>query len=491
MAIDLPKIVKAKRLRRRAILLATFDLPSGMADDLFRLYNRVPRAWAILANEQIVPAYKAALTLAVRKLHDSAASLTVDDVPGLGRAIDDADEKLSRLILRLTPELRDWTVRAEAYHRRKFVGAAKTAANVDLSTILTIDDQATTLRAVLEANVSLIRSVSDDIRKATAESVFRAFTGRRPIRELAKELNEATGLGRRRSLIIARDQTTKLAATLDRNRQEEIGITDFVWRHSGKVHYRPHHLARDGKVFPWKGNNLGGDLPGVAINCGCKAQAFIGDPEALTETAASEAYTPGVKATAKVEAGQIKDLWAGRSPLTSVEKIYEVAQAAQDRLATVANRVAKLTKSEFVNPGIKGRARLQQKIDQGRIPAAVTDVVRGGFKVETPAAANRIIRELAKDFELVDEGWFVTPDGYFDRKVLIHFENGTIAELQFWEPSILKAKQVDGGHSLYERARTLPNGDPEKMALRRQMQSLYAGASDRLPVSWKAVFGKA
>jgi hypothetical protein len=39
---------------------------------------------------------------------------------------------------------------------------------------------------------------------------------------------------------------------------------------------------------------------------------------------------------------------------------------------------------------------------------------------------------------------FVTPLGYFDRKVLVRFPNGQVGEVQMWHPDMLRAEEKDG-----------------------------------------------
>lgn len=273
MALDLPRIV-ARLSRRRSPIRFNVIRPSANQErNLFLIYNQVPREWAKVSRERIVPAYSATL-----EAYRPKDSLQRDDVPGLGGEINASEESVSRLIVKLTTDIQSWIVAAEAIHRKAFIASAKTAAGVNLSTILTVDGVQTTVDAILQANLGLIRNVSDDLRKRIADAVFRGFQIRQPMRDLAAIINEATDLGRRRSLLIASDQTTKMASALDRERQQEIGIDQFIWRHSGKVHYRPEHKARDGQIFRWDDEGIADDLPGYAINCGCKAQAYVESP---------------------------------------------------------------------------------------------------------------------------------------------------------------------------------------------------------------------
>lgn len=132
-----------------------------------------------------------------------------------------------------------------------------------------------TLEDFLVRNVALVRNVSDQTRGRIADIVFRGLQARTPSRDIGREIAEATGLGRKRALRIANDQTVKLSGALDRLRQEQLGFSSFVWRHSGKRHFRPEHKERDGKVFAWEGAVGRNDPPGFQPFCGCHARAHL------------------------------------------------------------------------------------------------------------------------------------------------------------------------------------------------------------------------
>lgn len=176
----------------------------------------------------------------------------------------------------LTPDLRDWALRVEAVHRGKWIRNIFSAVSIDLSTVLSALDVTDTVQASIEWNVSLIKDVSDEIRRKVVNSVFSGFQARKPAREIAKEIREATGLARQRSLRIAADQTVKLGSRLNQARQQQAGLDHFKWRHSGKAHPRLRHKERDGKVYPWEGSGIpSDDMPGVPPYCGCTSQGVL------------------------------------------------------------------------------------------------------------------------------------------------------------------------------------------------------------------------
>jgi hypothetical protein len=201
-----------------------------------------------------------------------------DSIFDLDSILAAIEGELQRLVLSITPGLRDWAVRAEGWHRGKWRGAALTATGIDVGTLLGADDVSETVGAFVSRNVALVRSVSDQTRDRISDIVLRNYQARTPLRTVAREMSEAVGLSRVRALRISADQNSKMSARLDQARQEQAGITSFKWRHSFKKHPRAAHVAHDGKVYRWDALPLldgKPDRPGDAPFCGCRAQAVI------------------------------------------------------------------------------------------------------------------------------------------------------------------------------------------------------------------------
>lgn len=200
----------------------------------------------------------------------------------------------------------------------------------------------------------------------------------------------------------------------------------------------------------------------------------------------------GVKASGIEAADKIKAEWAAATPVDSLDKLMQHGPGDQHSLVAAATEIQQHTGAAFINPGVKTRARTQQKIDSGRAPSTITDVVRGGFKVETPQQADAVVAGLAKRFTVADEGWAKTPAGYFDRKLMLKFASGIVGEVQLWHPEMLAAKEHGGGHTLYvEWSKANRAGDRQQAeALNTQMHALYKGVTDHLPAAWSGIVGK-
>jgi uncharacterized protein with gpF-like domain len=262
MKLDLAS--RVKRPSRRPITLPNVAPTRAQESDLAAIYRRVIAAW-IAGIPAIIAEYERTLG---ELRTDSAATTT--------GAIDGVEAEIRRLVLTLSPDLRRWALNVERVMTGKWARNVLSATGVDLSTVLSPDDMNETVEAALNWNTALIRDVSDELRRRIANSVFAGFQRRAPASEIAKELREATGLARARSLRIAADQTVKLGARLNRARQEQAGLTHFKWRHSAKAHPRSWHLARNGKVYPWEGSGIpADDMPGVPPYCGCTAQGVV------------------------------------------------------------------------------------------------------------------------------------------------------------------------------------------------------------------------
>lgn len=256
---------RVKRPSRKPIVLRPVQPTKAQASDLAAIYLRIPAAWAAAA-DRIVAAYERTL-----------AEMQLDSADDIRTALDDIANAIQRLVLQLTPDLRDWAVRVERVQRGKWVRSILSAADVDLSTVLTAGDVNDTLQAQIEWNVALIRDVSNEERRRIENAVFAGLQARKSADEVAREIADAVGMARARARRIAADQTTRLGSRLNEARQKQAGLTWYRWRHSAKLHPRNWHLARDGKEFPWEGEGSipPNDRPGVPIFCGCVAQGII------------------------------------------------------------------------------------------------------------------------------------------------------------------------------------------------------------------------
>lgn len=127
--------------------------------------------------------------------------------------------------------------------------------------------------AIVAENISLIRSVPEQYLKDVEGATMRSVLAGRDLAQLTRDLEQATGVARRRAELIARDQNNKASGALQRVRYQELGIERAVWVHSRAGRdKRPSHVANDGNEYDvatgWYDPDEGAWIrPGELINC--------------------------------------------------------------------------------------------------------------------------------------------------------------------------------------------------------------------------------
>lgn len=273
MKYDLAAMCRRQsNIRRRSITIRDIAPPAILASDLFAAGYR-----PVLA---LIDRYA---TLATAEYERSLSTLITDSGDDLTNIFERMGQELSALVLMLRPSLRDWTIRTEARARKRWSAAVLAATNVQIDTMIGPQDVAVPLETALNWNVALVRDVGEQARQRISAAVFAGLTNRSPARDVAKQIREATGFARDRSLRIASDQLTKLSSSLAEERQRQAGITTVEWKSSHKLHFRPHHAARDRKVYyldtrtPVDGGEAvaADDWAGRPPFCGCRTLARI------------------------------------------------------------------------------------------------------------------------------------------------------------------------------------------------------------------------
>jgi SPP1 gp7 family putative phage head morphogenesis protein len=141
------------------------------------------------------------------------------------------------------------------------------------------DEMRNAYQAVIGEQVGLIKSIASEHLSDVEGIVMRSVAQGRDLGELSKALQKRYGVTKRRAALIARDQNNKATSALQSARQQHLGITEGIWKHShaGK-HPRPSHVKANGETFELaKGMYLDGKWvkPGEEIYCRCTWAAVI------------------------------------------------------------------------------------------------------------------------------------------------------------------------------------------------------------------------
>lgn len=155
-------------------------------------------------------------------------------------------------------------------------------------------------QAVIAEQVNLIKSIPQQYLKDVESKVWVNVMKGADMHALSVDLRKTYGVTRDRAAIIARDQTNKAKATIEKTRREELGITEAYWQHSagGKVP-RATHVAMSGKRYRISEGMYDSAvgkyiLPGELPNCRCTSKAII----AAFDTEAPARNTPLLRAAA-------------------------------------------------------------------------------------------------------------------------------------------------------------------------------------------------
>lgn len=173
-------------------------------------------------------------------------------------------------------------------------------------------------------------------------------------------------------------------------------------------------------------------------------------------------------------------------PIITPGDAVDAAQRNQKMLAKAGPEIAAATGASFKNPGIKGAAdrgkRMAEKAKQKGGIQQLTDVTRAGFSVQSTKTADEIVDLLEQrpEFKIIDEGYNVTPQGYFDRKILVVNPDGQVGEVQIAPNEVWRAKYEQGGEALYGIARSEASTPAQAAKAVADSVELYSAAINRL-----------
>jgi len=95
-------------------------------------------------------------------------------------------------------------------------------------------------------NVNLITTQPANVLGRMRDIVQQGQADGRRVEAVARDLNEAYGMGQRHARLIARDQTAKLNGAITRKQQEDAGVSMYVWDTSGDQRVRNSHRRMQG-----------------------------------------------------------------------------------------------------------------------------------------------------------------------------------------------------------------------------------------------------
>ncbi len=151
---------------------------------------------------------------------------------------------------------------------------------------------ASKVEAFTAESVSLIKSIPAKFFTQVESQVIRAAREGLRWEELAEIIEARTGVAEASAKLVARDQVGKFMGELNAARQQELGVSRFIWRTARDNRVRESHEELEGKIFAWNDPPIVDgqpSLPGEPINCRCQAEPLLADVIAeLTEPPANQ-----------------------------------------------------------------------------------------------------------------------------------------------------------------------------------------------------------
>lgn len=241
---------------------------------------------------------------------------------------------------------------ADDLNRRQLGAQVKAVVGVDL--VGTVPPAL--LDGFLDENVALISDITPALAARVQAAIHRALTTGQLHADLATVLDREMGYAADRAANIARDQIGKIYGQVNAKRQQDLGVTEFIWRTVGDERVRgnpggkypnakPSHWDRDGKTYkyadPPRGAKGERELPGTPINCRCFGEPILKhllddlpDP--------GEGWQPPAALGVQLAPPPVVEGLTAVQHAAREARLAREAQTAADRAAWEAARAAKL-----------------------------------------------------------------------------------------------------------------------------------------------------
>jgi SPP1 gp7 family putative phage head morphogenesis protein len=175
---------------------------------------------------------------------------------------------------------------AEVFLKQSFAGTNNAMRQALKAAGWSVDFQMTpamrdAFDASLAENVGLIRSIPAEYLQRVEGIVMRSYSAGRDLQTMIREIKALYPKAKNRAVLIARDQSNKANAVVQRTRQKELGISEAIWQHShaGKEP-RPTHVTMNGKRYKVEKGMYDSAVkafifPGELVNCRCTGRSVL------------------------------------------------------------------------------------------------------------------------------------------------------------------------------------------------------------------------
>ena len=161
------------------------------------------------------------------------------------------------------------------YNRHRLFQTFRKALEVDIRPFLSDAAVQAHMTERIAENTRLLRTIPpryhESLRQRIAEEFAEAPFDQQRLRKMLSQEYKSSGYNLRR---ITRTETAKFNGQLNQLRQQQAGVTHFVWRDSADERVRPVHAERGGQTFAWA-DPPDGEIPGSPIQCRCYSEPVL------------------------------------------------------------------------------------------------------------------------------------------------------------------------------------------------------------------------
>lgn len=183
--------------------------------------------------------------------------------------------------------------RASFFQRNQLARQLRAALGVDVQML---DKKLRSrIEGFVEESLLQVRDLSAGVLGGIERVIMRGLSTGQSWEEMGKEIAKRFDVGRSRARSIARDQISRLVGRLNADRQQELGINEYIWRTRKDELVRPEHRKREGKRYAWSWPGAAPYIPGEEWNCRCYAEPVM--EGVLTHLAAIKKMTVAPRRT--------------------------------------------------------------------------------------------------------------------------------------------------------------------------------------------------
>ncbi|MGQ0285850.1 phage minor head protein [Pasteurellaceae bacterium 22721_9_1] len=431
--------------------------------------------------------------------HDSLEDLLLKWLEELASALLFwvSDDEVIRLV-------RDFAHQTSDFNKRQLHKVLKSVYGVDI--FKHEDWLDLQLKLFEKQNTALIKSIPTQLHEKLRYRFVEAVRKGERWESVADEIEDILAIPKKRARLIARDQIGKLNGQLTKLRQEQVGITHYIWRTMLDERVRDSHQEREGKQFSWAEAPEDGH-PQQPILCRCYAEPVLPEFDDFVE-GMDKPYNTSI---ASSRSAKPKELYSvdntlyGNSKVKSAELLRARAEKIEPKITSDITQIIASVggKVEGLEYRLKSLNSLERKIktemlaglSEQQAIASVKDVVRytsifdGDTFVAQYQKMQKILATKGYRTVIVKNTWQegATYKGINTFVNAFVEKDNIIFEMQYHTKESFELKNGKL-HQLYEIFRDPKTSPQEKVKISLEMQKLSANL--KVPKDISLIKGK-